>query len=174
MMKFNQFTSFILVVFLGLFVFSCGQINTKDEGLDSKTIEEASGTSGGDSNTDNSSGGTTTTSGGFVISAITGSTTEAGGTATFTVNLKTQPTANVSISLSSSDTTEGTVSPAYLLFSSSNWSTAQTVTVTGVYDTSVEGNKGYTVLLGVASSSDSNNNGLDPSDNGGYLGLTYS
>jgi len=164
MMKFNQFTSFILVVFLGLFVFSCGQINTKDEGLDSKTIEEASGTSGGDSNTDNSSGGTTTTSGGFVISAITGSTTEAGGTATFTVNLKTQPTANVSISLSSSDTTEGTVSPAYLLFSSSNWSTAQTVTVTGVNDTSVEGNKGYTVLLGVASSSDSNNSGLDPSD----------
>ena len=45
MMKFNQFTSFILVVFSGLFVLSCGQINTKDEGLDSKTIEEASGTS---------------------------------------------------------------------------------------------------------------------------------
>ena len=80
MMKFNQFTSFILIVFLGSFVFSCGQMTAKDDGLDSKTIEEASGTSGGDSGTDNSSGGTTTATGGFVISAITGPTNEAGGT----------------------------------------------------------------------------------------------
>ena len=36
-------------------------------------------------------------------------TTEAGGTATFTVVLNTQPTADVTIALSSSDTTEGTV-----------------------------------------------------------------
>ena len=130
MMKISQISFIILVFFLGMFVFSCGQFNTKDEGLDSKTIEEASGTSGGtdnssggsggDSGTDNSSGGTTITSAGFVISAITGSTTEAGGTATFTVNLKSQPTANVSIALSSSDSTEGSVSPASLLFTSSN------------------------------------------------------
>ena len=39
-------------------------------------------------------------------------TTEAGGTATFTVVLSQQPTANVTIGLSSSDTTEGTVSAA--------------------------------------------------------------
>ena len=43
-------------------------------------------------------------------------TTEAGGTATFTVVLNTQPTADVTIGLSSSDTTEGTVSPASLVF----------------------------------------------------------
>ena len=38
-------------------------------------------------------------------------TTEAGGTATFTVVLNTQPTADVTIALSSSDTAEGTVAP---------------------------------------------------------------
>ena len=38
-------------------------------------------------------------------------TTEAGGTATFTVVLNTQPTADVTIALSSSNTTEGTVAP---------------------------------------------------------------
>ena len=114
--------------------------------------------SGGDS------GGSGSTSGAFVISAITGSTTEAGGTATFTVNLKSQPSANVSIAISSSDTTEGTVSPSSIMFSSSNWSTAQTVTVTGADDTAVDGNQGYTIILGVASSSDSNYSGLDPAD----------
>ncbi len=163
-MKISKISFIIPVILSGIFVFSCGQFNTKDDGLDSKTIEESSGTSGGDSGTDNSSGGTTITSAGFVISAITGSTTEAGGTATFTVNLKSQPTANVSIALSSSDSTEGSVSPASLLFTSSNWNTAQTVTVTGIDDSTIDGNKSYLILLGIASSSDSNYSGLDPSD----------
>ena len=61
-------------------------------------------------------------------------TTEAGGTATFTVVLNTQPTADVTIALSSSDTTEGTVGPASLTFTTANWNVAQTVTVTGVDD----------------------------------------
>ena len=58
-------------------------------------------------------------------------TTEAGGTASFTVVLTSQPTANVTIGLSSSDTSEGTVSPTSLTFTSSNWSTPQLVTVSG-------------------------------------------
>ena len=35
--------------------------------------------------------------------------------------LNTQPTANVTIALSSSDTTEGTVGPASLVFTTANW-----------------------------------------------------
>ena len=66
-------------------------------------------------------------------------TTEAGGTATFTVVLNTQPTADVTIALSSSNTTEGTVSPASLVFTTANWNVAQTVTVTGVDDAVVDG-----------------------------------
>ena len=48
--------------------------------------------------------------------------------------LNTQPTADVTIALSSSDTTEGTVLPASLTFTTANWNVAQTVTVTGVDD----------------------------------------
>ena len=55
-------------------------------------------------NTDNDTAGITVTP----TSGLT--TTEAGGTATFTVVLNTQPTADVTIGLSSSDPTEGTVS----------------------------------------------------------------
>ena len=71
-------------------------------------------------------------------------TTEAGGTATFTVVLNTQPTADVTIALSSSDPTEGTVSPASLTFTTRNWNTAQTVTVTGVDDDLDDGDVAYT------------------------------
>src|SRR5690606_34491991 len=66
-------------------------------------------------------------------------TTEAGDTATFTVVLDTQPSADVSIALSSSDTTEGTVAPASLTFTAANWNVLQTVTVTGVHDNELEG-----------------------------------
>ncbi len=66
-------------------------------------------------------------------------TTEAGGTATFTVVLDTQPTSDVAVGLSSSDLTEGTVGPDSLTFTSGNWNVAQTVTVTGVDDAVADG-----------------------------------
>ena len=73
-------------------------------------------------NSDNSDNNDTgTESSGFVISAISGITDETGTTATFTIKLKTKPLANVSISVSSSDATEGSVSPSSLLFTSGNW-----------------------------------------------------
>ncbi|MCX5669725.1 MAG: choice-of-anchor D domain-containing protein, partial [Planctomycetota bacterium] len=91
-------------------------------------------------------------------------TTEAGGTATFTVKLNTQPTANVTIGLSSSDTTEGTVSPTSLTFTPSDWSTPKTVTVTGVDDDVVDGSIPYTVITAPATSTDPNYNGLNGLD----------
>lgn len=102
---------------------------------------------------------------GFVISP-TGPlvTTEAGGTATFTIALMGQPTANVTFTLSSSDTSEGTVSPSSLTFTSSNWNTAQPVTITGVNDSVVDGNITYSIVTGTVSSSDANYNGLNPPD----------
>ena len=86
---------------------------------------------------------------GFNVSSISGNTTEAGGTATFTVKLNIQPTANVTIGVSSSDTTEGTVSPSLLTFTSANWNANQTVTVTGVNDSLDDGNQSYTIVLAV-------------------------
>ncbi len=91
-------------------------------------------------------------------------TTEAGGEATFTVALDSAPTADVSIGVSSDDTTEGTVAPATLTFTTGNWNTAQTVTVTGVDDAVDDGDQGYTIVLAAATSTDANYGGTDPGD----------
>ncbi|WP_455209735.1 multicopper oxidase domain-containing protein [Kaarinaea lacus] len=79
---------------------------------------------------------------------------------TFTVVLNSQPASSVTIAMSSSDTSEGTVSPTNLTFTTSNWSTAQTVTVTGVDDLLVDGDANYSISFNVQSA-DSNFNGLD-------------
>ena len=102
---------------------------------------------------------------GITVSPTIGlTTTEAGGTATFTVVLTSQPTANVTIGLSSSDTTEGTVSPASLTFTSVNWNTPQTVTVTGVDDPVADGNIAYTVITAQATSTDTIYASMNPAD----------
>ena len=91
-------------------------------------------------------------------------TTEGGGTATFRVVLNSQPTANVTIGVSSNNTTEGTVSPASLTFTDANWNTPQTVTVTGVNDAVADGNIVYTILTAPATSTDTVYNGIDAAD----------
>jgi hypothetical protein len=101
---------------------------------------------------------------GFVISSISGNTTEVGGTATFSIKLKSYPSSDVSIGISSSDTTEGTVSLSEVIFTSANWNTAQTITVSGVDDNIADGNVVYSIVLATVVSNDSNYSGLDPSD----------
>ena len=100
---------------------------------------------------------------GVEVGAISGNTTEIGGTSTFTVKLNSQPEADVTISVSSSNTDEGTVNPSSMGFSSSNWNTSQTVTVTGVDDSSdpvVDGNTSYKINLGNTVSSSTHYNDL--------------
>src|SRR5258705_6282723 len=77
-----------------------------------------------------------------------------------------QPTANVTIGLSSSDLTEGTVAPGSVTFTPGNWNMAQTVTVTGVDDFGVDGNVPYTIVTAAATSTDGIYNGLDAADVG--------
>ncbi|MFL5327544.1 MAG: DUF4347 domain-containing protein [Gemmataceae bacterium] len=102
---------------------------------------------------------------GITVAPTSGlTTTEAGGTAKFTVVLNSQPLANVTISVASSNTFEGTVSTALLTFTAGNWNVAQTVTVTGVDDFVDDGDQGYTVILGKASSTDGNYKNVDPAD----------
>ncbi|WP_254175027.1 beta strand repeat-containing protein [Planktothrix pseudagardhii] len=103
---------------------------------------------------------------GFTISPISGNTTEVGGTSTFTIQLKTQPTADVTLPLSSDNTAEGTVLPASVTFNSTNWNQPQTVTVTGVDDSIADGNQNYNIVTGAATSTDTNYNGIDPNDIG--------
>ena len=69
----------------------------------------------------------------LVVSESTLNVGEAG-SGDFTVKLATQPSAGVSVSVSSGDTGAATVSPASLSFTTANWDTTQTVTVSGVDD----------------------------------------
>jgi CSLREA domain-containing protein len=104
---------------------------------------------------------------GFVVSPTTGlTTTEAGGTATFTVRLRSQPVAPVTVAITSSDTTEGTVSADSLTFAAdaSAVSSPQTVTVTGVQDALADGNVAYTIVLGPVTTSDPDYGPLDPAN----------
>ena len=106
-----------------------------------------------------------TDQGTFYVSQITGDTDENGQTATFTVRLSSEPNSgdssssndNVTITLSSSDTGEGRIShidstaisgdTATLTFTRSNWSAAQTVTLTGQTDNFSDGDQNYTIIL---------------------------
>ncbi|MFK0733225.1 MAG: ExeM/NucH family extracellular endonuclease, partial [Gloeotrichia echinulata HAB0833] len=99
---------------------------------------------------------------GVTIAESSGSTnvTEGGATDTYTVVLNTQPTANVIITIAPDSQT--TTSATTLTFTSANWNIAQTVTVTAVDDTAIEGTHSSTITH-TASSSDSNYNGVSVS-----------
>jgi hypothetical protein len=80
-------------------------------------------------------------------------------TDSFTAVLTSQPTNTVTISLTSSNTLEGTVSPGTLTFTAANWDAPQTVTVSGVDDSTVDGDVDYAINLSVQST-DNNYNGM--------------
>jgi large repetitive protein len=101
-------------------------------------------------------------SAGILVTPTTGlQTTESGGSATFTVRLLSQPTASVTIALTSSDPSEGTASPASLVFTPVNFNAPQVVTVTGVDDAVADGNQLYTIITAPATSVDPGYDGLD-------------
>jgi len=89
-------------------------------------------------------------------------TTEAGGTATFSVKANTAPTADVTVPLSSSDTTEGTVPASVVLPAGST--DPVTVTVTGVNDDVNDGDVGYTIVTGDPTSGDGDYGALGAAD----------
>ncbi|MBL4824143.1 MAG: hypothetical protein JKY07_02655, partial [SAR324 cluster bacterium] len=83
----------------------------------------------------------------YTISNISGHTAEDGTTSTFDIVLSAAPTEDVTVSVSSSNTSEGTVSPATLTFNSANYNVAQTVTVTGVNDADIDGHQPYGIIV---------------------------
>ncbi len=91
-------------------------------------------------------------------------TTEGGGGDSFEISLRTTPTANVTVALSSSDPTEGTASPSSVTFTPANWNTPQVITLHGVDDTFVDGNIDYQIITAPAVSSDPIYNNHDPAD----------
>ena len=102
---------------------------------------------------------------GITVTPISGLTTsETGGTASFSIVLDSRPTADVVINVQSLDLTEGTVDTTQLIFNGENWDVAQTIVVRGVDDSVRDGNIGYTIEVGTASSADAAYDGLDGDD----------
>ena len=83
-----------------------------------------------------------------------------GSTATYGVTLQTQPTGDVTVAVAkgSGGDADLTASPASLTFTTSNWDTGQTVTVTAAEDD--DGLDGTATFAHTATSSDANYNGV--------------
>ena len=93
-------------------------------------------------------------SAGFMVSSASGSVSESGSTATFTVKLSSQPSSTVSIPVSSSKPAEAKVgadldnaSGTFLVFTTANWNADHVVTVTGVDDNDSDGTQSYVIRL---------------------------
>ena len=93
-----------------------------DSGYDSLTVDAVTV-----SVTDNETAGVT-------IVASSPINVVEGGTGTYTVVLASQPSASVAVTPTSGDAAAVTVPPMVLTFTTGNWATAQTVTVTAVED----------------------------------------
>ncbi|HRQ28483.1 MAG TPA: HYR domain-containing protein, partial [Saprospiraceae bacterium] len=94
---------------------------------------------------------------GITVVPIDTETTEAGGTGTFTVVLDTEPTHDVTITLSSNDLTEGDITDPVtktLTFTPANWNIPQLVTVTGIDEEIVDGDESYDIVTSASSSTD--------------------
>ena len=72
---------------------------------------------------------------------------ESGSTYAFELWLWSQPSTDAVLSIESDDKGEVSVSPGTLTFTSSNWETGQTVTLTGVDDTEEDGDQTTTVTV---------------------------
>lgn len=88
---------------------------------------------------------------GFTIHQTDGSTivNESGTTDTFSVVLNRQPTANVTINVTSNDIGEATPDVSVLQFTPSDWDLPQIVTMTGVDDPDFDGDQQISVRVGV-------------------------
>lgn len=81
-------------------------------------------------------------------------TGEAGLEDQFTIALSEQPDSAVSVPLASSEPQEGSVVPATLVFDPGNWNQPQSVTVSGVDDTLLDGEAAYQIQIGPTASDD--------------------
>lgn len=98
---------------------------------------------------------------GFTVSKTELSVSENIGTNTFTVVLDVQPTNNVAFNVSTDDINEATADPSSLTFTSSNWNTPQTITITGVDDSDVDTD---TATITISVKDDMSDNAFDALD----------
>ncbi len=82
-------------------------------------------------------------------------TTEAAAKDSFSIQLESEPVAPVTIPLASTKPAEGELSADSLTFTSSDWNTPKTVTVTGLNDSLVDGDRTYKILTRLPVTEDS-------------------
>jgi hypothetical protein len=90
-------------------------------------------------------------------------TSEQGMSSFFRIRLTVAPTATVTCTFSSSDTTEGTVAPGSAVFTPGNFGNQQ-ITVSGVDDMIVDGAVLYTIITAPCTSTDPVYNNANPRD----------
>jgi hypothetical protein len=112
-------------------------------------------------NTDDDSAGITVTPG-------VDESTEAGGQASFTVVLNSEPEQDVTVSFSTSDPAEGLLpgglDTGSVAFTDLNWNAPQTVLVTGVDDAIQDGDQTYAIVFNDTASTDANYAGRRPAN----------
>jgi len=86
---------------------------------------------------------------GFIVNKQSVTVSESGTTEDFTVRLSRQPSGTVVIKVTSDDSGEATVSQSPLVFTSSNWDTAQSVRVTGADDSSTDGSQTTDIMVAI-------------------------
>ena len=110
-------------------------------------------------NADNDSAGVTVNAGSSLL------VSESGTSSSFQVVLNSSPSANVTLNVSTSDNSEGTITAPFvgdtgaITFTPGNWNVPQTVTVKGVDDFEADGNQSFTIIFGATSSGDAAYNG---------------
>jgi len=101
---------------------------------------------------------------GVQLSPAQGETSEQGAGASFQLRLTSEPEAPVSFALAVSEPGEAQVEPAALTFTAQDWSSPQTIQVTGLDDPVDDDDRPYSLIIQPATSDDPHYQGLDPDD----------
>lgn len=91
-------------------------------------------------------------------------TTEAGNSVAISVQVSTQPTADVVIALTNPDATEFALDRAEVRITPADWQSPHGFVVTGVDDADIDGDIAGTIVLAPIVSTDGRFNGVDPAD----------
>ena len=148
----SWFLLFSLLLSLAFTQSACDQIPEEgtivyDVDFPRADSDEAQGGGGGGGGSSNGS----TPSGLSTSASVSVTTINEGATDTETFVLSGPPNGTVTITFSSGDTSEATLSPATMSFDNTTWATPQTLTITAPEDYSVDGDQTTTISYTIAS-----------------------
>ncbi len=136
-----------------------------DGSTDGSVADGGSSDGGADGSADGGADGGSPMPPDILVMLLGGTDVTEGGTAVVVrFMLQAAPTADVTVGLTSSDTTEGTVSSPSVTFTSMDWSSPHDVTVSPVDDSLIDGDQIFNLEILAATSADMAYNGMDAVD----------